>query len=289
MCRASRRAATPVRGGQVLRRPGAALVVAIAVVALSAGCDRPAPTRPMPAPTASEPHAPAGFVVLSDVDPSIRTDIRYAGPHNFVGRPIAGYREPLCVLTWAAADALHRVQTAALARNHTIKVYDCYRPQRAVNDFVAWAKQPGEQQMKAEFYPRVEKSRLFDEGYIGEPTAHSRGSTLDLTLVAMPPLAQPSYTPGQPLVPCTAPVDERFPDNSVDMGTGFDCFDPLAHTADPAVTGTARDNRMLLKRLMADAGFTNYPREWWHYSYAPEPYPDTYFDFPVARSAVTPR
>ncbi len=225
-------------------------------------------------------------MALSDVDASINIDIRYATAHNFVGRPIAGYPEPLCLLTRPAAEALHRVQAAALAGGRSLKVYDCYRPQRAVDDFVAWAKRPGEQQMKAEFYPDVAKTKLFAEGYIGAPTAHSRGSTLDLTLVPVPPPAQPGYVPGQPLVACTTPAGRRFPDNSVDMGTGFDCFDPLAHTADPQVTGAARANRELLRRLMTAQGFENYPREWWHYRFTAEPYPKTYFDFPVARSSL---
>jgi zinc D-Ala-D-Ala dipeptidase len=130
---------------------------------------------------------------------------------------------------------------------------------------------------------------LFDEGYIGSPTAHSRGSTVDLTLIAVPPPSQRPYVPGEALVSCTAPHGRRFPANTLDMGTGFDCFDPLAHTADSRVTGAARENRMLLKRLMADGGFVNYPKEWWHYRFADEPYPDTYFDFPVERSAVASR
>ncbi|PZF83958.1 D-alanyl-D-alanine dipeptidase [Micromonospora deserti] len=257
------------------------------IAALAPGCDRPAPpppgpTAPAPGPT---PRLP-GFVVLTDVDPRIRTDIRYATAHNFVGRPVAGYPEPLCLLTRQAAEALRRVQDAALARGRSLKVYDCYRPEPAVDDFVAWAKQPDEQQMKAEFYPRVAKSELFDQGYLGAPTSHSRGSTVDLTLVDVPTPDQPGYVPGQPLAPCTADRRERFPDNSVDMGTGFDCFDPLAHTESPRVAGPARDNRRLLRQLMSEGGFVNYGREWWHYRYLDEPWPDRYFDAPVARSSL---
>jgi D-alanyl-D-alanine dipeptidase len=258
-----------------------------------AACGRPSPSPtasnlPTPSGTATGAHAPPGFVLLSDVDSTILTDVRYASEHNFVGRPIAGYREPLCLLTRQAADALHRVQAAALARGRSLKVYDCYRPQQAVDDFVRWAKQPAEQQMRAEFYPYVDKSGLFDEGYIGSPTSHSRGSTVDLTLVAVPPRSQRPYVPGEALVSCTAPQGERFPDNTIDMGTGFDCFDPLAHTADSHVTGTARENRMLLTQLMTAGGFVNYPEEWWHYRLEKETYPDTYFDFPVERSALAP-
>ncbi|MGC4879896.1 M15 family metallopeptidase [Micromonospora sp. DT43] len=278
--------------------------VALALVAVLGGCSHPQP-RPRPpapvAPPASMPASPAtptptpipspsgglpGFVVLTDLDPRIHADIRYATAHNFVGRPIVGYREPLCLLTRQAAEALRRVQDAALSGGHSLKVYDCYRPQPAVDDFVAWSKRPGEQQTKAEFYPELAKDRLFADGYIGAPTAHSRGSTLDLTLVDEPPASQPAYVPGQRLVACTAPPGQRFADNSIDMGTGFDCFDARAHTADARITGTARENRQLLRRLMTDAGFVNYDREWWHYSLREEPYPDTFFAAPVARSSV---
>ncbi|MFU8871594.1 M15 family metallopeptidase [Micromonospora sp. SL4-19] len=271
----------------------AAAILAVLATALTAACQRPAPAPtptptppPSPSVTPAGPRAPADFVDLAGVDPSIRTDIRYASAHNFVGRPITGYPEPRCLLTRPAAEALHRVQAAALAQHHSLKVYDCYRPQRAVDEFVAWAKLPGEQQMKGEFYSDVPKTRLFADGYIGAPTAHSRGSTLDLTLVPVPTPEQPAYVPGQPLVACTAPAGRRFPDNSLDMGTGFDCFDPRAHTADARITGAARDNRQLLKQLMAAQGFENYALEWWHYRLADEPYPDTYFDFPVARSSL---
>ncbi|MEV4497037.1 M15 family metallopeptidase [Micromonospora arborensis] len=283
------------------------LAVVLALTALLGGCSRPeprpAPAAPQPTPVSPTPRptpvpspTPAssvpvadrlpGFVVLTDADPRIHADIRYATAHNFVGRPITAYPEPLCLLTRQAAEALRRVQDAALAGGHSLKVYDCYRPQPAVDDFVAWAKRPGEQETKAEFYPDVAKNRLFAEGYIGAPTAHSRGSTMDLTLVDEPAASQPPYRVGQPLVACTAPRGQRFADNSIDMGTGFDCFDARAHTADPRITGTARDNRRLLQRLMTDAGFVNYELEWWHYSLRDEPYPDTFFTAPVARSSV---
>ena len=247
-------------------------------------------TRPPPAPQPSATRAPTptrpGFVVLSDVDPRILTDIRYAGAHNFTGRAVTGYAEPVCLLTARAAEALRRVQEAALATGHTLKVYDCYRPQAAVDEFLAWARRPDDQQMKAEFYPRVAKSDLFDRGYLGAPTAHSRGSAVDVTLVDLPAPAQAGYVPGQPLVACTAPRPERFGDNSVDMGTGYDCFDPLAQTDASGIGATARVNRRLLRQLMTDGGFVGYDREWWHFRYRDEPWPDTYFDLPVARSSA---
>ncbi|MBO4165161.1 M15 family metallopeptidase [Micromonospora sp. MMS20-R2-23] len=263
------------------------LIVTVLLVAV--GCDRPpqpAPQAEAATPTPTGPRAPTDVVLLSEVDPSIVVDIRYAGPHNFVGRPVDGYDEPLCLLTRTAAEALRRVQDAARAQRLSLRVYDCYRPQRAADEFVRWAKDPAAQQTKAEFYPRVAKSKLFADGYLGAPTAHSRGSTLDLTLEPRPAPPRTSYAPGRPLVACTDPADRRFADGSLDMGTGFDCFDPLAHTADPRVTGAARTHRQLLERLMTQEGFVNYDREWWHYRYADEPYPDTYFDFPVARASL---
>jgi len=248
----------------------------------------PTPTRPSPV-TSVDSHAPPGFVDLSDVDPTIVQDIRYATPHNFVGRPIKGYLEPRCLLTMQAAQALHQVQTAARAKGYGLKVYDCYRPARAGEDFVSWAHDLSDQTMKGEFYPNEPKSNLFTDGYVGGgKTSHSRGSTMDLTLVPYPPPTQRPFVPGEPLQPCTNPAGQRFPDNSIDMGTGFDCFDSRSHTLDPRITGTAHDNRLLLRQLMSDAGFVNYSNEWWHYDYSRDPHPNTYFDFPVARAALTP-
>lgn len=248
------------------------VMVAVALLAsVTAGAPPAAAARPVP----------PGFVVVSRADPSILSDIRYASSHNFIGRPIAGYLAPVCILSRPAAQALSRAQAAVRRLGYTLKVYDCYRPQRAVDDFVAWAEDLDDQRMKREFYPAVDKSVLFEEGYIAARSGHSRGSTLDLTLVKLPPRPQPAYRPGQPLVPCTAPRAARFPDNTIDMGTGYDCFDPLAHTLDPRVTGAPLANRLLLKDAMTAAGFTNYALEWWHYTLAGEPYPDTYFDFPV--------
>ena len=235
----------------------------------------------------SRPTAPPGFVSLHDVDPSILLDVRYFTRHNFVGRRIRGYRAPMCILTRAAAKGLARVQAAVVEQGYTLKVYDCYRPQRAVDDFVRWARRLRDERMKREFYPRVEKSRLFADGYIAERSGHSRGSTMDLTLVALPARRQPRWrmrTFG--LVPCFAPTDRRFPDNTIDMGTGYDCFDTLAHTLDPRVQGVQRENRLRLRSAMEAAGFTNYENEWWHYTLDDEPFPDTYFNFPVARRAL---
>jgi D-alanyl-D-alanine dipeptidase len=235
----------------------------------------------------TDPTAPAEFVALSRVAPSIIQEMRYYGQHNFVGAHVDGYLEPLCILTRPAAEALRKAQQQLLAQGYTLKVYDCYRPQRAVDHFVRWAKDLADEKTKAEFYPNVAKDRLFEEGYIAEKSGHSRGSTMDLTIVKLPPRYQRPYIPGEPQVPCFAPKDQRFGDNMVDMGTGFDCFDPLAHTDNPAITGVARQNRDLLKNTMAAAGFRNLPEEWWHYTLNNEPFPDTYFDFPISRCSLS--
>ncbi|MFF0162946.1 M15 family metallopeptidase [Streptomyces sp. NPDC005263] len=254
----------------------AALLIVTAVTAVTA-----------PARASAEPKAPAEFVALRRVDPTIIQEMRYVTPHNFVGERVDGYQQPLCILTRPAAQALHQAQSELLRKGYTLKVYDCYRPQRAVDHFVRWAEDLDDQTMKGEFYPDVDKTRLFDDGYIAEKSGHSRGSTMDLTLVKLPAKPTRPYRPGESLVPCHAPKSERFPDNSVDMGTGYDCFDTLSHTLDPRVQGEQRANRLLLKSVLEGRGFTNLAEEWWHYTFKPESYPDTYFDFPVSEKSLT--
>ncbi|MFJ6855130.1 M15 family metallopeptidase [Streptomyces sp. NPDC091271] len=232
------------------------------------------------------PKAPPEFVDLRSVDPTIITEMRYSTAHNFMGEPVDGYRQPVCILTRPAARALRTAQRSLLRQGYSLKVYDCYRPQRAVDHFVRWAKDLDDQAMKAEFYPMVDKTRLFEDGYIAEKSGHSRGSTVDLTLVKLPALPTRPYEPGEELAPCYAPKGERFPDNSVDMGTGYDCFDTLSHTDDPRVQGVQRANRQFLKETLSGLGFVNLAEEWWHFTYKPELFPDTYFDFPVARRSV---
>ncbi|WP_327313723.1 M15 family metallopeptidase [Streptomyces sp. NBC_01235] len=244
------------------------------------------PTASATARAHTDPGAPTDFVALRTVDPTILQEMRYFTPHNFVGEPIDGYRQPICILTRPAAEALHQAQTKLLRQGYTLKVYDCYRPQRAVNHFVRWAEDLNDQALKEEFYPNVDKTRLFEDGYIAEKSGHSRGSTMDLTIVRLPAAPTRPYVPGEPLVPCYAPQRQRFPDNSVDMGTGFDCFDTLAHTLDPRVQGEQRANRLLLKSTLEDLGFVNLAEEWWHYTFKPEPYPDTYFDFQVSADSL---
>ncbi|WUC83604.1 M15 family metallopeptidase [Streptomyces sp. NBC_00536] len=211
----------------------------------------------IPAPPVTGP-VPDGFVALASVDPTVRQEMRYAGADNFTGAVVDGYEEPVCLLARPAAEALARAQRAVLARGYTLTVYDCYRPQRAVDRFVRWAGDAADQRTKAAYYPRVAKDRLIPEGYIAARSGHSRGSTVDVGLLRLP-LGRP-----------------------VDCGTPFDFFDPLSHTDSPEVTGAARENRRFLGRVLGEQGFVNLPEEWWHFTFRPEAFPDTYFDFPLA-------
>lgn len=234
-----------------------------------------------PAHAAREGQMPEGFVRLRDVAPGIIQDIRYFGPHNFLGRPVAGYEAPECILTREAADALKALSDEMAPQGYAVKVYDCYRPARAVADFVKWSEDTPDQAAKAEFYPNVNKKDFFELGYVAKRSGHSRGSTVDLSLVRLPAGPGEDYTPGQPLKPCTAPYGQRFDDGTVDMGTGFDCMDELSHSLSPNITGQARDNRLLLREAMIRHGFKPYEYEWWHFTLGGEPFPDSYFDFPV--------
>jgi zinc D-Ala-D-Ala dipeptidase len=228
--------------------------------------------------------APRDFVALDRVDPTILQDMRYATRYNFVGRRIAGYREPVCLLTRKAARALHRAQTALRRDGYSLKVYDCYRPTRAVDQFARWAANAGDQRMKREFYPRVDKRRAFELGYIAHRSGHSRGSTVDLTLVRLPARSQAAWD-GR-LRSCIASYRHRFRDNGVNMGTGYDCMDPRAHTLHGAFKGRAHANRLRLRRALQRVGFAPYDKEWWHFTLRGEPYPQRYFNFPVTRESV---
>jgi D-alanyl-D-alanine dipeptidase len=162
-----------------------------------------------------------------------------------------------------------------------LKAYDCYRPQRAVDTFVTWAKDFGDTQMQAEFYPRIPKDRIFREGYLLERSGHSRGSTIDLTVVPLPAPQQEAFKDGDPLRDCGLPAGERFRDNSLDFGTGYDCFDALANVENPAVGLDQRTRRLMLRALMEKHGFKSYAPEWWHFTLKEEPYPETFFDFEI--------
>ncbi len=191
------------------------------------------------------------FVNVNAQTPSIRFEIRYATGNNFIGSPIDGYEEPLCYLTKEAALALQRVQASLQKEGQTLRVYDCFRPQRAVDHFVRWAKELNDTKMKNIYYPGVDKKDLFDQGYIAARSGHSRGSTLDLTI------------------------------DGLDMGTPFDFFDPWSHTESDAVTKQQHENRMRLKKVMEENGFQNYAEEWWHFTLKDEPFKERYFDFAI--------
>jgi D-alanyl-D-alanine dipeptidase len=224
---------------------------------------------------------PGNFVDIQKVIPDVLLDVRYYGPHNFVGERVDGYMAPKCFLSKEAAEALVGVQKELAPYSLTLKIYDCYRPQRAVNHFVRWATEIENIKTKKEFYPTIDKRNLFKDGYIDSKSGHSRGSTLDLTIVPSPAPAQEQYSPGQKLYECYLPAAKRFRDNSIDMGTGFDCFDELSHTANANIGHQQKINRLLLKSLMEKHGFRNYDKEWWHFTLKNEPYPDTYFDFVI--------
>jgi D-alanyl-D-alanine dipeptidase len=226
---------------------------------------------------------PRGFVYLREIDPTIVQDIRYAGSHNFVGRPIKGYLAAECILSEPAATALQAVQSKLAGKNLSLIVWDCYRPKRAVDDFWRWSRDPARTEMKAAFYPRTDKQSLFARGFLAVRSAHSRGSTVDLGIVpsAFATSAQPGPLP--PLKACTAPRGERFEDGTIDFGTGYDCLDLLGTTSNPRVGAVASGNRQMLKAFMREAGFRPYFREWWHFELANEPFHHG-FDFDISAS-----
>jgi D-alanyl-D-alanine dipeptidase len=223
---------------------------------------------------------PPGFVFLRDIAPGIAQDIRYAGGNNFTGGPLPGYHSGECVLRRPVALALKQVQDD-LARNHlSLKVYDCYRPTRAVTAMAHWAADQNPQIDTRSYYPNLPKNRLFALGYISNRSAHSRGVAVDLTIVPLSRLTEPAV-PQQP-DSCAGPLKARAPDNSLDMGTTFDCFDPRSATRHPSIGQDQRANRQILLGAMTRHGFSNYHREWWHFSF---PSADTRieFDFPIER------
>jgi zinc D-Ala-D-Ala dipeptidase len=239
------------------------------------------------APAVAGSALPDGFVYLRDQDPTIVQDIRYAGSHNFVGRPIRGYLAAECILSKPAATALEAVQAKLAAKKLSLIVWDCYRPKRAVDDFLQWSKDPTDTEMKAEFYPRTDKEKLFALGYLAKRSAHSRGSTVDLGVVPAGVSSAPPPNASQPLKPCTSPKGERFEDGTIDFGTGYDCLDVLANTSNARAGGTALRNRQMLKSYMQRAGFRPYAKEWWHFELANEPFHGDGFDFEISAASST--
>jgi D-alanyl-D-alanine dipeptidase len=223
---------------------------------------------------------PAGFVYLRDVDPTIAQDIRYAGSDNFVGRPLPGYEAAECVLRRDVAAALKRVQADLAASGLSLKVYDCYRPIRAVRAMAAWVNDGRAEAATKRFFPKLPKSSLLRAGYIASRSRHSSGTTIDLTLMRTGATAPAAFDPKVAYGACTAPPAQRGPDNAVDMGTSFDCFDAASYTASAAIGAEARRWRNVLLAAMRKQGFANYDHEWWHFSYAGSAGAPAY-DFPI--------
>ena len=220
-----------------------------------------APVAPVPPAAVKRPipvsSLPNGFVYVSDIIPNAQLDIRYYSSYNFVGTRIDGYDAPQAILTKEAALALKAASALLVTQGYGIKIFDAYRPQRAVDHFIRWSQDPADTKMKAFFYPNLDKSVLFSQGFIARKSGHSRGSTVDLTLVHL--------ISGQ----------------EVDMGSSFDFFGEISHHGTQLITSQQALNRNVLRDAMTKAGFAAYAKEWWHYGLQNEPYPGQYFDFVI--------
>ncbi|MCC6778327.1 MAG: M15 family metallopeptidase [Hyphomicrobiales bacterium] len=206
---------------------------------------------------AAQAPLPSGFVDAVDHVEGLVVDMRYYGTNNFIGDRIDGYERPRCLLTTQAARALAAVQRDLAARGLGLRVFDCYRPARAVAHFIRWARNINDIRNKAEYYPDIDKRDLFKLGYIAARSGHSRGSTVDLTVV------------------------RRADGKELDMGTRYDFSGRQSWLSDKSVGAEAQKNRALFVAAMTRGGFTPYQKEWWHYTLTTEPFPQTYFDFPV--------
>jgi len=200
---------------------------------------------------------PTGFVYVTDYIPNIEVDLRYLGTDNFVGKPINGYKDNKAILTKRATEALLKVENEINKKNLGLKIFDAYRPQRAVNHFQSWAKVVNDTITKRKYYPTIDKRNLFKDGYIASKSGHSRGSTVDLTII------------------------DLSTKKELDMGTIFDFLGPQSAHAYTKLSDTQKQNRLLLKSVMEKYGFKPYSKEWWHYTLRDEPYQKTYFDFLV--------
>lgn len=205
---------------------------------------------------------PENFVLIKDFVPSISVEMRYGTNNNFTGKPIPGYESRQAVITITTASALKKVQKELNKLGLGLKIFDAYRPQKAVNYFIKWSNQPNDTVMKNKYYPNLKKETLFDLGYIALKSGHTRGSTVDVTLL---------YVSG--------PKKGK----EVDMGSVWDLFGVRSGYAYEAVSNSQKENRKLLRELMITHEFLPYDKEWWHFSLNNEPYPDTYFDFIVPK------
>lgn len=209
------------------------------------------------------PMLPNGFVYLKNIVPSIQQDIRYATSDNFIGRPLPGYVDPVCILTKPTAEALKKVQAELNKQGLGLKVFDGYRPQMTVDEFGRWSRDAHDQVMKKEYYPNVNKADFFKLGYVAAKSGHTRGSTVDLTII------------------------DLKTQHELDMGTHFDFMDELSHPFNHGVTTQQYQNRQFLNSVMAKHGFVAldvHSTEWWHFTLKNEPFPHTYFNFPIQAS-----
>ena len=224
---------------------------------------------------------PGGFVYLRDVDPTIIQDIRYATANNFVGKPLAGYEAGECVVKREVGLRLKNIQQELAKQKLSLKMFDCYRPARAVADMVRWSRNGKETAAERRYNPAFAKADLFRLGYIAAYSGHSTGAALDLSLVDLTADNSATFDPAKPYADCTAPAANRAPEGSIDMGTGYDCSDVKANTRASSITPAQRKWRDTLKAAMARQGFVNYFREWWHFS-LPGAGGQAY-DFPIKR------
>lgn len=198
-----------------------------------------------------------GFVYADELIPDLYVDLKYCTADNFLGEPVDGYEAPRVIATELAAHALRAVQKELALFGLGLWIFDAYRPQRAVNHFIRWARDDTDLRTREAFYPGRTKQQLFDEGYVSRHSSHTRGSTFDLT------------------------VADRSKDAPLDMGTAFDYFGPASWPQWPDATSRQKQNRLLLRGIMGKHGFQPHDYEWWHFTLTDEPFPDTYFDFPV--------
>jgi zinc D-Ala-D-Ala dipeptidase len=220
---------------------------------------------------------PGDFVYLRDIDPTIIQDIRYATSNNFVGHPMAGYRAGECVVKREVGLKLKAIQQELAKRKLSLKMFDCYRPTSAVADMVAWSRDGKESGRR--FNPAYDKRDLFRLGFIAYRSEHSTGAALDLTLVDLTADNSAVFDPNKNYADCAAPVEQRAPEGSIDMGTGYDCTDKKGYTRSPAITVQQRHWRDELIAAMRKQGFVNYSKEWWHFSLPGEGWPA--YDFPI--------
>lgn len=227
----------------------------------------------------TSPSLPEGFVYIHDIDPSIKVNLKYLNSDNFLGYPIPGYYLNKSIMTIQCAEALKKAQTIFKSKGYSILIYDSYRPQTAVNEFVSWITTSEDQRRKMQHYPRVDKKDLIQKGYVADKSGHSKGSTVDLTIFK---IGANISTMSKYEVRNFNGIELPFlDDGTLDMGTSFDLMDEASHGVNNVVFEEHNVNRNLLKNVMESVGFMVLPEEWWHFTLKDEPFPDTYFDFPV--------